>query len=103
MTEQEENAVVIRRKDDTDAFDQSFLTIYCELPESWIVSKAEFICRDITKEYYNPTFPLEVSLSAKETAMLEYENECFLILYDTQNRRVTCDQSYVFHAEPEVD
>lgn len=103
MTEQEENAVVIRRKDDTDAFGQSFLTIECELPSSWVVKKAEFICRDITKEFYNPTFPLEVSLTAKETAMLEYENECFLILYDTQDRRVTCDGSYIFHAEPEVD
>ena len=103
MTEQEENAVVIRRKDDTDAFDQGFLTVYCELPSTWVVKKAEFVCGDLTKEYYNPTFPFDVSLTSKETAMLEYENECFLILYDTQDRRITCEKSYVFHAEPEVD
>ena len=98
-----EDKVVIRRKDDTDAFGMDFLTINVELPTGWVVSAAEFVCRDIKKRFENPVFPIDVALSSEETAMLEYKNEGNLILYDENGKKFTCDGEAIFYAEPEVD
>jgi hypothetical protein len=80
----------IYRGDDTDAFGNTFITIYLNGAEGKEISKAIFRCGDIQKSYTRPTFPIRVNFSAQETAKLYKENECYLQVFDRKGRRKTC-------------
>lgn len=94
---------MVRKGDDTNAFDFSFLTIELDNPEEYTISKAELRIGILIKTFKNPTFPLEVSLNREETMLLsECGNQCYLALYDMENRKYTCDETYTIKARPKV-
>jgi hypothetical protein len=68
------------------------------------VSKALFVINRgaIVKEYLNPTSPIFVDLNEEDTGKLCYNNVANLILYDSQNRKLTCDGELQFTANKEV-
>lgn len=93
----------IHKGDDTDAFDFNFLTINLQNAQDYIISKAEIKIGVIKKIFDNPTFPLHVSLNKEETAQLdEFNNKCFMAIYDTQGRKYTCEGTLSFKASPKV-
>lgn len=101
--------------DNTAAFDNDFITIELENPNNIdiTVSKAVFICGKstagagsgggiagtIVKTFNNPEFPLVVNLDETETAKLDYCNDCYLIIYDSEGRKHTCEGVLTFYAE----
>ena len=94
---------MVRKGDDTNAFGFSFLTIELYNPEEYTISKAELRIGILTKTFNNPTFPLEVSLNREETMMLsECGNQCYMAIYDDQNRKITLEGTFTFSAEPKV-
>lgn len=68
------------------------------------VSKALFVINHgvIVKEYLNPTSPIFVNLDEEDTGKLCYNNVGNLILYDSQNRKLTCNEELQFTADKEV-
>ena len=67
------------------------------------VSRALFVINEgkIVKEYLNPTSPIYVELDETDTAKLVYENVGKLILFDSQNRKLTCEGQLEFTADKE--
>lgn len=89
--------------DDFDAFDQEWASIEVDIPENWEVSRAELKVGDLpTMTFYNPTFPITVSLNSQQTSNLKYVNTCYLALYDRRSRKQTLEGSWTFVAEDEV-
>ncbi len=95
--------MTIRRGDDTDAFGFGFLTINLENAQDYVISKAEVRIGVIKKTFMNPVFPLQVSLNRTETKQLnEYNNKCYLAIYDSEGKKYTCEGTLSFKANPEV-
>ena len=89
---------MIYRGDDTDAFDNEFITVELdEAPEG--ITKAEFRAGNVLKEYENPTFPLPISLTSAETMSLREENCCYLAIYDSEGRKWTCEGTLSFSTQ----
>ena len=89
--------------DDFDSFDQEWAEIEVDIPEDWIVSKAEFRVGDLPNIVIpNPVFPMPISLSAYQTANLRDYSTCYLALYDEQGRKQTCEGSWTFFTNNEV-
>ena len=89
--------------DDTNAFDFSFLTINLKDADKYIITKAEVRIGVIKKTFNNPQFPLRISLNKEETMQLnEYSNKCYMAVYDTENRKYTCEGTLSFKASPKV-
>ena len=93
---------IIYTKDDTNAFDNNFLTIELENATGLAISKAEFRCGKIFKTFENPMFPLTVNFSSEETELLNYTNACYLAVYDEQGRKRTCEGHIIFNARKGV-
>lgn len=93
----------IHKGDDTNAFGFNFLTINLQNAQDYIISKAEIKIGVIKKVFDNPVFPLQVSLNKEETVQLdEFNNKCFMAIYDTQGRKYTCEGTLSFKASPKV-
>lgn len=93
----------IRKGDDTDAFGFGFLTINLKDADQYVITKAEVRIGVIKKVFENPVFPLRISLDKTETEQLnEYNNKCFMAIYDTENRKYTCEGTLNFKASPKV-
>lgn len=93
----------IHKGDDTNAFGFGFLTVNLDNPENHVISKAEIRIGVIIKTYNNPIFPLNISLNKQETELLnEYNNACYMAIYDTMNRKYTCEGTLSFKADPKV-
>lgn len=90
--------MVLVRGDDTDAFGNEFITIELD-DEPQGITKAEFRSGVVIKTYDNPTFPLDISLTAQETALLKCQNECFLAIYDNMGRKWTCEGTLEFETD----
>lgn len=94
--------VTIYRGDNTEAFGSKFLLIDIENPNALVISKAEFRCGDVLKEFLNPIFPIEVSLNEKETETLQRTNYGYLAVYDEKGRKKTLEGSVSFNAKGKV-
>ena len=93
----------IYKGDDTDAFNQEFLTVNVIVPEDWTITKAELKIAQLPPIVYNnPTFPWKVKLSSIQTKKLKENNECNLAIYDARGRKQTLDGTAVFKAKEEV-
>lgn len=93
----------IHKGDDTNAFGFGFLTVNLDNPENHVISKAEIRIGVIIKTYNNPIFPLNISLNKQETELLnEYNNSCYMAIYDTMGRKYTCEGTLSFKADPKV-
>ena len=91
------------RGDDWNAFGQEWAIIEVDIPEEWVVSKAEFKVGNLpVMTFNNPVFPLPVSLEAYQTENLKDIVTCYLALYDEQGRKQTCEGSWTFETEEEV-
>lgn len=114
--EREKDKNAIYRGDNTRAFNQDWLVINANIPEGWVITKAEFKCGPILKTYPENEgdiveFPLYVDLSEEETAQLQCENECHLAIYDNyvdpktgepKPRKATCDGTIKVNSKKEV-
>lgn len=92
----------IVRGDNTAAFGGNFLTISItnNTQHDITITKAVFVCGPITKTFENPVFPLTVNLTEAETAQLECNNTCYLAVWDEEGRKLTCQGSISFNAQP---
>lgn len=89
--------------DDFNSFDQEWALIEVDIPEEWEVLKAEFKVGVLpTMTFDNPEFPLLVSLDASQTIQLKDINNCYLAIFDKENRKQTLEGSWTFEAENEV-
>ena len=94
---------MIRKGDDTNAFDFSFLTVNLKNSEQYTITKAEIRIGILTKTIENPVFPLDIALSREETMSLSTcGNDCYMAVYDTEGRKYTCDGSLTFKVKPKV-
>jgi hypothetical protein len=108
----------IRKGDDTNSFGNSFLVISLDeelvneeteevttVPitgTTSLISKAIFQCGAIRKSFINPSFPLEIELTAQETKLLQENNTGYLKVYDADGKGLTCDGYVQFTADNEV-
>lgn len=83
-------SIIVYRGDDTDSFGNTFIKVDLEPAQKAIynVNKLEVSVANIVKTYLNPTFPLDVSLTAEETTNVE---ECkmypvYVTLYDDNDK-----------------
>ena len=89
--------------DDYNAFGQEWALIEADIPEDWVVSKAELKVGNLpVMTFNNPVFPFSVSLASYQTANLKDVNECYLAIYDEEGRKQTLEGSWTFIAENEV-
>lgn len=95
-------AIYIYKGDDTNAFGQNFLQINFTVPDGYTVSKAEFRCGSIIKTFENPVAPIIINLSAEETSKLDYQNICYLAVYDENGLKQTCEGSLTINTKNEV-
>ena len=89
--------------DDFNAFDQEWALVEVDIPEDWVVTKAELRIGNLPKMTFpDPVFPFPVNLAAYQSANLKDINECYLAIYDEKGRKLTLDGSWTFIAENEV-
>ena len=103
----------IFKNDDTGAFGNQFLRINrpSGLADDVDIYKAEFKCgnlpvmvfENIVDEQAQPlTFPIEINLTASQTKLLDYQNVCYLKVYDENGLGQTCEGSISFTARKQV-
>lgn len=94
---------MIRQGDDTDAFGSKFLKIVLKDAENYTITKAEVRIGVLIKTFDNPVFPLEISLNREETSMLSTcGNDCYMAIYDTENKKKTLNGTLRFNVSPKV-
>ncbi|MCM1497227.1 MAG: hypothetical protein NC124_02055 [Clostridium sp.] len=86
------------RGDDTAAFGGNFLKVNLIGSVDSIITKAEWGCGSVVKVFEDPEFPLTINLTSEETAQLKSQNTCYLVLYDENGLRKTCEGSLTFSA-----
>ena len=85
------------KDDDFGAFDQKGLIIDAvNIPEGFVISKAELRVGPVVETYENPVFPIEWTPDAETTELLDYANECYLAVYDSEGRKRTCQGHFTF-------
>lgn len=94
---------MIRKGDDTDAFGFKFLKIVLKDAQEYTITKAEVRIGVLTKIFNNPVFPLEISLNREETMMLSTcGNDCYMAIYDEENKKKTLTGTLRFNVAPKV-
>lgn len=89
--------------DDFDSFGQEWALVEVDIPEDWVVSKAELKIGNLPKmTFMNPVFPFPVNLKSYQTSNLKDVNECYLAIYDEEGGKQTLNGSWTFVAENEV-
>lgn len=83
--------------DNTQSFNNNFLIIELENTHNIPVSKAIFQAGVVQKFYENPEFPLYVNFTEQDTKLLKHRNIGYLMVYDSENRPVTCIGSIEFY------
>ena len=91
--------MTIHKGDDTNAFDTKFISVVLENSDLLDISKAEFRCGTVLKTFEDPIFPLDIDLTSEETSKLDYQNVCYLAIYDRQGRKKTCEGYLTFTAK----
>lgn len=97
----------IYKGDNTAAFGNSYITIHITNPEEVPISKIMFVVNGgiITKTFTDENnfttedIELVVNFNSGETAKLNARNVGNLVVYDTQDRQLTCNQSLTFSAK----
>ena len=90
--------------DDFDAFDEEWALVEVDdLPEDWIVTKAELRVGDLPVMVFpDPVFPFPVNLASYQTSNLKDVNTCYIAIYDIKGRKKTLNGCWTFIAENEV-
>lgn len=89
----------IFKGDDTNAFNNNFLTININNPRGYVISKAIFVCGCLQKVYDNPVFPWIVNFNSKESQTLRPNNVGYLVVFDHKGRQRTCNNVLRFRAQ----
>ena len=94
----------IYQGDDLLAFNGEPIKITITNPDDLYIKKAYVIVNngDIVKEYNEPSNEILVDLTSVDTRKLKYRNVMKLILIDSQDRKRTCPEEFVFIAKQEV-
>ena len=96
----------IFKGDNTASFGNSFITINLRMPEgveNSFISKAKFRVGNLpVMTFENPQFPLTVNLTSAQTSQLQQQNTCYLAVYDSEGRKVTCRGNLKFVARDAV-
>lgn len=89
--------------DDFDAFDQEWALVEADIPEDWVVTKAELKIGILpTLVFKNPEFPFSVTLNHLQTSELKDVSTCYMAIYDEKGRKQTLEGSWTFTTENEV-
>ena len=89
--------------DDFDAFDQEWAMVEADIPEDWVVTKAELKIGILpTIVIKNPVFPFSISLNRLQTSELKDVSTCYMAIYDEKGRKQTLEGSWTFKTENEV-
>ena len=92
-----------RRGDDWNAFDEEWALIEADIPEDWVVTKAELKIGDLPKmTFLNPVFPFPLSLAGYQNINLKDVVSCYMAIYDEEGRKKTLDGSWTFMTEEDV-
>lgn len=94
--------MTIFKGDNSGAFGRTFITISLVNPHEFEVSKAEFKCGCITKLFENPQFPLRINFDEEETKQFNFNNVCYLAVFDSMGRKRTCKGKLNFTAQGQV-
>lgn len=97
----------IYKGDNTGAFGNNYITIHVQNPLQVPISKIMFVVNGgiITKTFTDESnfttedIELVVNFNSQETAKLNARNVGNLVVYDMQNRQLTCNQSLTFSAQ----
>lgn len=108
------NIPSIFKNDDTGAFrqdDSPFLRINRPkgLADDVVITKAEFKCGLLPIMTFEPEvgeesvqFPIDINLTAEQTAQLAATNYCYLKCYDKDGLGQTCEGTIAFKAKAQV-
>lgn len=80
----------IYQGDDTNAFGRNFIKV--NVPkgvEPNLITKCIFQCGDLQKTYNSPKFPFYINFSSEESKKLDYQNVCYIQLFDSEDRKIT--------------
>ena len=92
---------MITQGDSTSAFGNKFLEVNLVVPSGQTVSKAVFVCGAVSIEYQNPVFPLLINLTSEQTSELKCgKNTGYLVVYDSNGQKRTCEGSVEFIVNP---
>lgn len=94
--------MTIFKGDNSAAFGRNFITIHLNNPYEFEVTKAIFKCGCIVKEFENPIFPLRISFDEEETKQFNFNNVCYLAVFDSMGRKRTCKGKLNFTAQGQV-
>ena len=94
--------MTIFKGDNSGAFGRTFITISLVNPYEFEISKAEFKCGCITKLFENPQFPLRINFDEEETKQFNFNNVCYLAVWDSMGRKRTCEGKLNFVAKGQV-
>ena len=93
------------RGDNLQAFDGLPIEIDIDATEQEKaqIKKAIFVInKEIAITFINPPFPLQVELDETKTRQLKDTNIGELIVFDSQNRKLTCEGRLIFSSKGEV-
>ena len=103
---------MVRKGDDLGAFNYGKITVELEdfdIDPNIVITRAVFQCGCIRRDIKNPIFPLEITLSGKETRTLNDKNTGYLAVWDDYEedgvlkpRKTTCEGYVIIEAEEEV-
>lgn len=85
--------------DNTEAFGGNLLKINLIDDNGYEITKAEIRIGSILKTIENPIFPLNINLSEEESDILDYTNDVYVALYDSQGRKKTVEGTLRFKAQ----
>lgn len=96
----------IYKEDDYRAFGGKLFVVNATFPPEMLdghtISKAEIRCGELLFTFDNPEFPLEVTPTAEQTAIMKHINTCYLKVYDENGYGLTCDGQLQFVANDKV-
>ena len=92
----------IFKGDDTGAFGGSLITLEFENPNGIPISRLDFRCGKIFKQYEKPQSPLKINLTSTETEQLDCINSCYVAFYDNEGRKKTQEAYFSFCARRKV-
>ena len=89
--------------DDFDAFDQEWALIDPDIPEDWVVSRAEIRIGNLPLlTFPEPIFPFPLGLSSTQTSALKDTNLVAMAIYDSQGRKQTLEGTWTFEADDRI-
>lgn len=91
--------MTLYKGDNTEAFGGNLLKINLINDDGVEITKAEIRIGIVLKTIESPQFPLYVNFNEEESDMLNYINDVYVALYDSQGRKKTVEGTLRFKAQ----